>query len=390
MKKIRLFVLALLLSGLPAFCVPAQEEEELRSCEGLYVQEHDDQSKVYTADLTFYYKDGVPFCSVDYNNFLGTLDDAPVERTDEDGYLFKSEPMGHLGSRDIPFTVLFSDTQMNISWGESCDYHFTRSTGAAEELEDKTPPFAESDVYASLQETIDRELGETPHHVSYDEDDRTVYLYIEMAGRDLMLKNASRVKERWEAFLESLEEPGKRIATAVTLATRDGLYDFTDGHSVIMIVEMLNDKDQYFPQDTLGMLSDGVIEYDFLEEAAPDTAAPENDPADTSQNNSARTDRAAGSATSGERNALQRAKDYLDVMAFSYSGLIEQLEYEGFSHSEAAYGADHCGADWYEQAAEKAADYLEIMSFSYSGLVEQLEYEGFTHEQAVYGADAVY
>ena len=29
------------------------------------------------------------------------------------------------------------------------------------------------------------------------------------------------------------------------------------------------------------------------------------------------------------------------------------------------------------------------MPFSYEGLIEQLEYEGFTHEQAVYGAKSV-
>lgn len=92
-------------------------------------------------------------------------------------------------------------------------------------------------------------------------------------------------------------------------------------------------------------------------------------------------------ATFGEQNALKRAKEYLEVIAFSYSGLVEQLEYEGFSHSEAAYGADHCGADWYRQAAKKAADYLEIFLFSRSGLIEQLEYEGFTHDEAVYGAE---
>ena len=90
-----------------------------------------------------------------------------------------------------------------------------------------------------------------------------------------------------------------------------------------------------------------------------------------------------------ETNALNKAKDYLSIMAFSYSGLINQLEYEGYSASEATYGADHCGADWNEQAAKKAADYLDIMSFSKSGLIDQLEYEGFTHSQAVYGVEAV-
>lgn len=93
--------------------------------------------------------------------------------------------------------------------------------------------------------------------------------------------------------------------------------------------------------------------------------------------------------TMGERNALGKAKEYLDVIAFSYSGLIEQLEYNGFSKEEATYGADNCGADWNEQAAKKAAEYLNVMSFSKSGLIEQLEYNGFTHDQAVYGVEAV-
>ncbi|MBR3554131.1 MAG: Ltp family lipoprotein [Clostridia bacterium] len=94
--------------------------------------------------------------------------------------------------------------------------------------------------------------------------------------------------------------------------------------------------------------------------------------------------------TTGERNAVQKAKDYLDYTAFSYSGLIEQLKYEGFTESEARYGADYCGANWFEQAARKAQAYLDYTSFSRQGLIEQLEYEGFTSEQAEYGVNQVY
>lgn len=89
--------------------------------------------------------------------------------------------------------------------------------------------------------------------------------------------------------------------------------------------------------------------------------------------------------TEGERRALEKAYDYLEYTAFSYTGLIEQLEFEGFSNSEATYAADNCGADWNEQAALKAQQYLEYSSFSRSGLIEQLEFEGFTHSQAEYG-----
>ena len=87
----------------------------------------------------------------------------------------------------------------------------------------------------------------------------------------------------------------------------------------------------------------------------------------------------------GQKNALSKAEDYLNYTAFSYSSLIVQLEFEGFSNEEATFAADNCGADWNEQAAIKAQEYLDYTSFSRSGLIEQLEYEGFTKEQAEYG-----
>ena len=85
--------------------------------------------------------------------------------------------------------------------------------------------------------------------------------------------------------------------------------------------------------------------------------------------------------------AEAKAESYLRSSAFSYTGLIDQLEYNGFSESEATYGADHCGADWKEQALKKAKSYLNSSAFSYSGLQHQLEYEGFTEEEAQYSVD---
>ena len=94
--------------------------------------------------------------------------------------------------------------------------------------------------------------------------------------------------------------------------------------------------------------------------------------------------------TSGMRNALQSAKDYLDAMPFSRSGLIDQLEYEGYTYSEAEYAVEHCGADWNKQAYKMAKEYLGAMSFSRSALIDQLEFEGFTHNEAVYGVNQAY
>ena len=95
------------------------------------------------------------------------------------------------------------------------------------------------------------------------------------------------------------------------------------------------------------------------------------------------------SATAAETNALEMAKRYLDVMPFSYSGLIDQLQYEGFTEQEAAYGADNCAADWNTQAALAAQNYLDIMPFSREGLIDQLTHDGYTTEQAEHGADSV-
>lgn len=95
-------------------------------------------------------------------------------------------------------------------------------------------------------------------------------------------------------------------------------------------------------------------------------------------------------SSAGQRNALEAAKRYLSAMPFSHKGLIEQLEYEGYTYSEAKYAADNCGADWYAQAVKHAKQYLDTMPFSRSDLISQLEYEGYTYDQAVYGVNQSY
>lgn len=112
--------------------------------------------------------------------------------------------------------------------------------------------------------------------------------------------------------------------------------------------------------------------------------------ASASDSTKARVSNSNTAMTSSQKNALKKAESYLKYSAFSYTGLIEQLEYEGYSNDDATYAALNCGADWKEQAVKKAESYLKYSAFSKSGLIEQLEYEGFTHEQAVYGADQAY
>jgi len=94
-------------------------------------------------------------------------------------------------------------------------------------------------------------------------------------------------------------------------------------------------------------------------------------------------------ATIGEENALKCAEKYLrNIGGYSYQGMIDQMEYEGFTNEEATYAADNCGADWYEQSVKCAEKYLRnIGGYSYQGMIDQMEYEGFTNEEATYAAD---
>ena len=90
-----------------------------------------------------------------------------------------------------------------------------------------------------------------------------------------------------------------------------------------------------------------------------------------------------------DEQAALKAEEYLDTSAFSKQGLIEQLEFEGFTTAQAKFAVNNIDVDWDEQAALKAEEYLNTSAFSKQGLIEQLEFEGFTTAQAEYGVKSV-
>lgn len=116
--------------------------------------------------------------------------------------------------------------------------------------------------------------------------------------------------------------------------------------------------------------------------------APVVTPAPKPQTNNQNTS-PVSSETVSQKNAIRKAKSYLGYSAFSHDGLVEQLEYEHFSHADAVYGADNSGANWNEQAAKKAKSYMAYSAYSRGSLIEQLLYEKFTQSQAEYGANSV-
>ncbi len=166
------------------------------------------------------------------------------------------------------------------------------------------------------------------------------------------------LQEDWEAledFFEDLEENG----TEMVVDDLEALEDFYDN---------LSDK----TTETADRLLTAI---ETLRDG--DVAAADDD-----------ADSGTGE-TIGQANARESAASYLQYSSFSRSGLIDQLEFEGFSTEDATYGVDAQNADWFAQAVATAERYLDYSSFSRSELIGQLEFEGFTSEQAVHGANAV-
>ena len=377
--------------------------ERMRRCSGTFVQARSTSTgKAYTANVEFFLKSGVPYCQVDYTNYSGTLGEGAVSVSDTAPYAFHLEPEGLFYSRTQQFSIDVGEENLHIAWGDSCDYVLDRGTGAVSDYENGTLPFEETAAFQEAVGVVDSFFGELPHHCRYDAGSRTLYTYF-MATEGLYRTIAfaddgivSQIADTLASLKEKILAFNPKLGAYVDLSVREGMGDYKNGHSAIVMVDQLNDLDDYaVGRDIIFEILDGLETYDLIAglsssagAEAPAVSAPAvpSTPPVPQSTPKASLPSNPGPATTGQRNALQRAKEYLDVMPFSYQGLVEQLEYEGYTSSEAVYAADYCGADWNRQAAEKAALYLDMMPFSRDGLIEQLEYEGFTHSQAVYGA----
>ena len=99
---------------------------------------------------------------------------------------------------------------------------------------------------------------------------------------------------------------------------------------------------------------------------------------------------AANAETAGQENAIESAESYSRILRVLSPGSDRAAGVRGVQHGGCQFAVDHVTVDWNAEAVESAESYLEYTAFSKSGLIEQLEYEGFTPAQAQYGADTAY
>lgn len=101
---------------------------------------------------------------------------------------------------------------------------------------------------------------------------------------------------------------------------------------------------------------------------------------------------AAPAPTVQEHNAIQSAKQYLSMDAFSEQGLITQLDSPDgtkYPASAATAAVESLTVTWNAEAAKSAKQYLSMEAFSCTGLITQLDSPDgtqYTVAQATYGA----
>lgn len=159
--------------------------------------------------------------------------------------------------------------------------------------------------------------------------------------------------------LESIKDAGAGILGEVSEYNLDSSFDISGGTEVrvytmnqsnLYTVALGNNENAgagfliFFNRGTannMGELNDEAMEF-ILNSIAfdPSQATPFISSAEKNENQPSSTQ---ASPTVSQSNAVKKAKSYLRSSSFSRSGLIEQLEYEGFTSEQAAHGANSVG-----------------------------------------------
>lgn len=364
-----------------------QQLKDLKECSGKFANKTE-RGNVYSAEVTFYLSRGKIYSTVVYSGYMGEIGDGEVSDSTEKGYLFESEPKGNLYGNEQDFHPLFGKDKLRIAWGESCDYTLDRGDGTPESVENYEVPFDESDTFKKIETLLDENFADYEHELIYNKSKSELNVYFQAPDnlREALNTNNSKLNDSWQKLVDSMKSFSELLLSVTKIGGKAENVN-------IYWVDSWNNSQSYDESDYILWIHNGTVKYnyaDHLSEYPTSPSSNEKKSVYSDQHSESSLGSDSGAITSGEKNALEKAHQYLNYSAFSYSGLIEQLEFEGYSHSEAVYAADHCGADWNEQAVKKAKQYLEYSSFSRSGLVEQLEFEGFTHSQAEYAVREVY
>ena len=195
---------------------------------------------------------------------------------------------------------------------------------------------------------------------------------------------APKTDEANETSKTDVKEQPKKETTVVTAKDKFAFYSFI--FFLIAIASLI-------VVTVVPKISDAIEDYKIHEEVA-------NEDYDYDTSSSSDDDTSTSSFTDDysaldyeSQNCYDQAMSYLDFMAFSRNGLIQQLQHDGYTDQAISNALDLLEkyyVSWDTEAVKKAQEYMETFSFSQQRLYEQLIHDGFTEEQANYGASYVY
>ena len=195
---------------------------------------------------------------------------------------------------------------------------------------------------------------------------------------------APKTDEANETSKTDVKEQPKKETTVVTAKDKFAFYSFI--FFLIAIASLI-------VVTVVPKISDAIEDYKIHEEVA-------NEDYDYDTSSSSDDDTSTSSFTDDysaldyeSQNCYDQAMSYLDFMAFSRNGLIQQLQHDGYTDQAISNALDLLEkyyVSWDTEAVKKAQEYMETFSFSQQRLYEQLIHDGFTEEQANYSASYVY
>jgi len=229
----------------------------LKDCSGRFVQQSEETGNRYTADVAFYLVKGEIYCSIEYTGYMGEISDGIVSESQMDGYSFEAFPKGNFYGREQDFKIYFANEKLYISWADTCEYTLTRGDGSADSVQEHRGNLEESGLLDSVISVVDSNYADFEHSVFYDEDNRSLYIYIQGMDnlRAYLAANNSDLIEAWQGVTDN----------AVTLSETlyDALNYYVD-HVYVCWVDTLNPSNTYAQSEILFQAENGNVKYNVI------------------------------------------------------------------------------------------------------------------------------
>ena len=99
----------------PALTSYTQLVSNLQKCEGTYICTHD-SGRTDTATLDLYFRFGQPYCQIAYTGLMGSIDEAPIEISENspNQYIAYPKGIGGLLNNALDFVIKFDENEFSF------------------------------------------------------------------------------------------------------------------------------------------------------------------------------------------------------------------------------------------------------------------------------------